>query len=274
MELPDLAYVEHEIPKKNGKIRKIVAPSEELKKHQRGYLPKLEKFFKKELDVHDLKDKDIFHGFIPGKNCVTAAKKHIGYQMTMMLDIKHFFDSVQFNFLPREYNLPQTLFHKEGYAAQGFPSSPMVANIAIVRVMADIYQRIKDLTRGDFMLTIYADDIQISLNNTQYLKAIESIVERAFFDNGYLINEKKTRVRFSKHGYRRILGVNVGDIDIRATRKTMRRIRAAKYQGGIATKIGKKAALKARQSAGGLVTWSQCKLPNKTLDEQITNIFG
>lgn len=257
----DLTYKEYVIPKKGGKVRKIVAPSPDLKKHQRGHLSALEHNFKQEEHIHLLSDADIFHGFIKGKNCVTAATKHIGYEVTLMMDIKHFFDSVQYNYLPRRYKLPQTLFHAEGYAAQGFPSSPMIANIAIVPVIATLYTALKTITKGDFALTVYADDIQVSVNDPKYLKAITRLVEAAFYKHGYIINKDKTRAKFAKHGYRRILGVNVGETSVRATRKTMRKLRAAKHQASKVGRVGDK--VKAARSAGGLTTWSKCILPNK-----------
>lgn len=66
--------------------------------------------------------------------------------------------------------------------------------------------------------------------------------------NGFSINKNKTRVRCSKAGYRKILGINVGNDHIRASRKTMRKIRAANHQGNF-------------HSKGGLTTWSKCLLP-------------
>jgi len=260
MDITKLTYKEYIIPKKGGKVRKIVAPSTELKKHQRDYLPSLNEFFKKEIVQHHLEHADIFHGFVKHKNCVTAATKHIGFKLTIMMDIKHFFDSVQFNYIPREYKLPITLFHQDGYAAQGFPSSPMIANIAIVPVISNIYNEIKSLIDHNFALTVYADDIQISINDPKYIEPIKILIEQAFRKNGYIINKQKTRVRYTIHGWRRILGVNVGETKVRATRKTMRKIRAAKHHITI-----KKTGIKtASRSLGGLTTWSKCPAPKYT----------
>ena len=254
MDKTKLTYKEYIIPKKGGKVRKIVAPSPELKSFQRSYLSKLNKYFEQEIRRNNLKDANIFHGFVKHKNCVTAATQHIGFDLTIMMDIKHFFDSVQFNYIPRDYNLPSILFHQEGYAAQGFPSSPMIANIAIVPVMAEINKQLEELFGKDnFALTIYADDIAISINSSKYIEPIKITIEQAFRNNGYIINKQKTRVRYTVHGWRRILGVNVGQTEIRATRKTMRKIRAAKHQS---TKSKKSA-----RSLGGLTTWSRCPAP-------------
>jgi len=248
-----MKYKEYIIPKKNGKIRKIVAPDNELKKFQKGYIKKLEAIFKIERAKYKL-PKSIIHGFIKQRNCVTAAKEHIGFEYTVMMDISNFFDSVHINHIPPEYKLDWKLFHKEGYAAQGFPSSPMVANIATVPVMSKINNELKQIT-SEFAITIYADDIFISANDDTLIPKIREIITTIFNAFGFNINENKTRIKFSKYGYRRILGVNVGTHKIRATRKTMKKLRAAKYQA--INKLNKKAHM----SAGGLKTWSKCLLP-------------
>jgi hypothetical protein len=247
-------YKEYVIPKKGGKTRKIVAPDDELKAFQQGNLKRLENIFYTEVTKYKLQDQDIFHGFLHGKNCVTAAKKHIGFNYTVMMDIAHFFDSVFANHIDPKYQLDSKLFHHEGHAAQGFPSSPLVANIASVPVLAAIHERLFALFREKFAITIYADDVAISCNDELLSPTIQRIVTEEFNMSGFIINQKKTRVRYAKHGYRRILGINVGITDIRATRKTMRKIRAAKHQA-------KRGSVHAGRSAGGLVTWSKCIPP-------------
>ena len=102
---------------------------------------------------------------------------------------------------------------------------------------------------GDrFAFTVYADDIQISTNYKSLIPTIIHNVNSFAVNNGFTINRNKTRVRRSINGYRRILGINVGSDHIRATRKTMRKIRAADHQGNY-------------HSKGGLVTWSKNLLP-------------
>ena len=249
-----MEYKEYIIPKKGGKTRKIVAPDEELKAYQRGELRRLEDIFKKESKLHGIVDYDLFHGFLHAKNCVTAATKHVGYKATIMMDISNFFDSVFANHINPAYKLDRRLFHRDGHAAQGFPSSPMVANIAAIPVMAEIVQKVRSLEKGA-AITIYADDVTISVNNPAVIPVVQRIVKRAFNLHGFTINEKKTRVKYAEYGYRRILGVNVGETGVRATRKTMRKIRAARHQS--------KQSIHAARSCGGLMTWSRCILPRK-----------
>jgi ribosomal protein L19E len=116
--------------------------------------------------------------------------------------------------------------------------------------MSSLYSYLSN-NLGRFALTIYADDIQIStdLESSHQIKelVIDMVLDLAT-RYGFAINHSKTRILYAKYGYRRILGINVGDTETRATRKTMKRIRAARHQGN-------------HTSLGGLVTWSQNRLP-------------
>ena len=114
-------YRDFVIPKKNGKPRLISAPSPELKKTQKNLLNGLYRIHRKLVLSMNLKD--IQHGFIPGKNCVTAAKKHIGFRYTTQLDISDFFNScrkdIHFRGMHQILRYKNTLFHDNGYCAQG-----------------------------------------------------------------------------------------------------------------------------------------------------------
>lgn len=101
-----------------------------------------------------------------------------------------------------------------------------------------------------FAFTIYADDIQISYNDKSLKKEIIQIIGDSFMRGGFQINRRKTRTRSSDCGFRKILGINVGDESIRGSRKTMRKIRAANHQGNY-------------HSKGGLQSWANCHKPKK-----------
>lgn len=101
-----------------------------------------------------------------------------------------------------------------------------------------------------FAFTIYADDIQISYNDKSLKKDIIQIIGDSFMRGGFQINRGKTRTRNATCGFRKILGINVGDESIRGSRKTMRKIRAANHQGNY-------------HSKGGLQSWANCHKPKK-----------
>ena len=260
----DLSYRDFLIPKKNGKPRRISAPSKELLKYQHNLMPGLYRYHMKR--ERELNCENIQHGFIPNRNCVTAATQHIGYKYTIIMDLSNFFDSVNTSFFQKTITRYSHLFHKEGHCAQGFASSPILANIASLQMVKQIKDNLINLhnelklsiehlepdDKIPFAFTIYADDIQISTNYSSLVSIIIHNVHSIAVSNGFNINRNKTRVRKSINGYRRILGINVGDDHIRATRKIMRKIRAADHQGNF-------------HSKGGLTTWSLCKFPTKHL---------
>jgi hypothetical protein len=187
------------------------------------------------------------------------------------MDLSNFFDSCNKSMFPREITKHEPLFHKQGHCAQGFATSPMLCNIASIEFVYQLNKELKDLHSGTsnqeyqlvdydkYAFTIYADDIQISTNNRFLIKEIINLVELKANQSAFSINKNKTRVRSSESGYRKILGINVGDDHIRATRHTMRRIRASDHQGNF-------------HSCGGLTAWSKCYYP-KTLQGHTKSFF-
>ena len=246
-------YKEYLIPKKGGNLRKIVAPNKDLLEYQQKALPVLEGLYNRIACNYGLDD--ISHGFRSGKNCVTAAEKHIGFDLTIMMDISNFFDSVTYEHVKDYMEYDSNFFHNEGYAAQGFATSPIISNIAILKTIRNINNDLQQMLK-EYAFTMYADDIQISFNRkdkTVKGKEEQDIIDMICFmlnNDGFNINDKKTRIRYAEHGYRKILGINVGDYGIRATRRTMRKIRAASFQGNY-------------HSKGGLISWSHCNKPKK-----------
>ena len=239
-------YNEFKIPKKGGKLRNVVAPNKELLKFQRSVLRTLNSFYFKQVEGTEIQD--IAHGFLKGRNVITAAEQHIGYKVTIMMDISNFFDTVYSTMLPEEFATIPQLFHKDGYCAQGFATSPLLANISSIQMLQRISRYLKRF--DDYAFTIYADDIQISVNIEDYdvLNRIISEVSKDIEAAGFKVNEKKTRIKYAKFGWRRILGVNVGDKEVRATRKVIRKIRAARQQRN-------------GPSLGGLMNWASCQKP-------------
>lgn len=255
-------YTEFAIPKKNGKIRRIFAPSPGLLAQQQAMLPNLNTILAKVEDQEGIKD--ILHGFVKNRNPVTAATKHIGYDLTLMMDISNFFDSVNSKHISNapllmtsDYNGSiMNCIHigglaTSGFTAQGFATSPILANICITPIVRDIKEYLETKFKDRYAFTIYADDIQISINSSDFILETEKLVDiisYLFESEGFEMNTNKTRIRHAKFGHRRILGVNVGDDKLYASRKTMRKIRAARHQSN-------------GPSLGGLITWSKCMLP-------------
>lgn len=249
-----MTYREFYITKKNGSKRRICAPDKELLAAQRDALPSLEGFFGLKAQTL-LGTQQIFHGFLKNHNCVTAASKHIGFAHTVSLDISNCFDAISLraifpDFPEQEHWLTPICTHKDGTLAQGFATSPILANIYLIEPIAKIKRFLESMFQQNYALTVYADDIQISVNQTSYqtLNLITAYVTSIMKTYNLTINPKKTRIHHAKHGNRRILGIQVGEHTINPNRKLRKKIRAARHQNN-------------GPSLGGLVTASRLLLP-------------
>lgn len=223
-------YRQFFIKKKNGRHRRICAPSPELLAFQRSELQSLAQLFASRLMLSfEQGDRDIFHGFLKDRNIVTCAEKHIGFDHTICLDISNCFDSITLDML--NMNLDLRLFHQDGSLAQGFATSPILANIYLINPVVALLTKIRQLA-PEAVLTVYADDLHISLNNSSYqkLNLIIKLAITEFAKYQLTINPRKTRIRHAKFGNRRILGIMVDD-SLKPSRKLKKKIRVARFQG-------------------------------------------
>lgn len=240
-------YRQFFIKKKNGRNRRICAPSPELLAFQRSQLESLSQlFYSRSKYNFSRHDRDIFHGFLKDRNIVTCAEKHIGFDHTICLDISNCFDSI--TALMLNLDLDPRLFHQDGSLAQGFATSPILANIYLIDPVSKLLYKIRQIA-PEVVVTVYADDLHISLNNASYQK-LNLIIKLAiieFAKHHLTINPRKTRIRHAKFGNRRILGIMVGDT-LKPSRKLKKKIRAARFQRN-------------GPSLGGLTTASRCLRP-------------
>lgn len=233
------------IKKGSGKYRLIYIPNAQYKQDLSRCSAELASILDDHLD--DCLD----HAFIRGRNCVTNARTHIGKTYVLSLDIEDFFDSIGIplltNFVKSEI---LDLVLEGGAPRQGLPTSPVVANIA----MLDIDKRIRQLCEslGEISYSRYADDITVGFDIPSLRTALQSGIEAILLAKGLRLNIKKTLLQNSRNGAIRITGVSVVEGGVRPTRKTGRRIRAAVHQGNAF-------------AAKGLIEWSKCKLPNKVM---------
>jgi hypothetical protein len=73
---------------------------------------------------------------------------------------------------------------------------------------------------------------------------ITNIVNKA----GFKVNKSKTKIQSAKNGRIIITGVAIDNKGVHPTRKTLKKIRAAKHSGN-------------KKSLSGLIEWSKCSLP-------------
>jgi len=248
-----MAYREFKIRKRNGKFRRICAPDKKMLQYQRSKLNQLTTKFKS-IERSVFRD-EVFHGFIKGRNCVTAAIKHIGYRHTLTLDISNFFDSVMFDRLNNQYgNILDSIdkkqvTHEDGSLAQGFATSPILASLYLIPAIREL-QDVANSIFKDSVITVYADDIQVSFNEDSYdlMNLFVSFAKVTMKKWGLEINPRKTRIRHAKYGNRCILGIQVGENAIFPHRKLKKKIRAARHQNN-------------GPSLGGLITSAKLLLP-------------
>ena len=245
----DYSYRTFTIKKKNGKTRRICAPSADLLRFQRRALPQLVKEF------HEVESKlfnyEVFHGFIPHRNIVTCAELHKGFSHTITLDISNCFDSITIEMLQEiaGLNLNPKFFESGGSLAQGFATSPILSAIYLCYPLVQIAAIVKHIDKNA-VVTCYADDIQISLTSTEYdvMNRVITYATHIMKKFNLEVNTKKTRIRHSKYGNRKVLGIQVGKDTLSPSRKLKKKIRAASFQ-------------KNGPSLGGLITASRMMLP-------------
>lgn len=230
------------IKKSAHNFRLIYVPGEDAKKRLRSHLPYLH-YLNLSLDTHRA-----CHAFVKGRNCVTNALPHIGYTYTISMDIENFFDSIRECHVSNIIN--QTIINDcfvDEAPRQGLPTSPLIANIALLDSDELIIDSLEDMNIA-YAYTRYADDISISFDDKKLIGKIIFIVKSILKNKGFKINEKKTRVQSTKNGRKIITGIAVDNRGLHPTRKTLKKIRAAAHQNN-------------KNSIIGLKNWADCKLP-------------
>lgn len=233
------------IPKGNGKIRTVYAPDKEEKEHLQSLIPALTKIARARCNPQ------VVHGFMPGRSPLTNALPHVGFDYTLSMDLKDFFDTVLITHV-MDVIPPELLADvmKYGAARQGLPTSPIVANIAAAPMDWDF---VAELDEG-VVYTRYADDLSFSFNDQNKIGLIASLACVLTKKYKFVINEAKTRVQCAKAGRRVITGVAVDDSRAYPTRAVRRKLRAARHQGNPG-------------SRAGLTEWCKLKLPAAYLEQ-------
>lgn len=284
------------IPKGHGKFRTICVPTPEEKIANRLWIPRLNGLLKLAWLTYPQNENPI-HGFVEGRSPVTNAMVHRGWKFTLTMDLKDFFDTVGFKHVVRYLshadwdrftadclfvNKPDIgILQPMKCAVQGMPASPFIANLAASQMDKDILELVTTGRCGkSFVYTRYCDDLTFSFDTPDVGIMLKREVHRIAAIHGFEINQAKTKLQCAASGRRIITGVSV-DNDIRMTRETRRRIRAARHQ--IRTRItGRNRAriasiARERKAKGdtasmhgllvsgyrGLLEWSRMRLPKE-----------
>ena len=236
------SYRRVKLSKKNGKFRHIFIPNEVYKKHLKTLLKPLEIIYNKNRKY------DCDHAFFTGKSCVTNASQHLKNRYILSLDIQDFFDNIKTRHLAKY--LPEDISYfifLEDRLPQGFPTSPYAANIAMIEFDNMLIESMQ-LGQSDIIYSRYADDLTFSFNDKHTKNFIISEVIKICNYYGFKINSKKIKFQDKDNGRAIVTGIGVSYYNVHPTRKTLKRLRAARHQGN-------------EPQAKGLAEWASCKLP-------------
>lgn len=233
----DNKYKTFHIPKKSGGYRTIYSPNNSLRIVQRKLSQVLYAVYRSKPSVH---------GFAPSRSIITNAQAHVKKKFILNIDIKNFFDSINFGrvrglFMRNPYKLNDkvaTVLAQiccfDNKLPQGAPTSPIVSNLICTKMDSEL-QRFS--RKHGLFYTRYADDITFSSNRNKipnsliysYQKGcskvilgdeIKSIIEQ----NGFKINDKKVRL-LDKTQRQEVTGLIVNQT-VNVNRKYIRNINA------------------------------------------------
>lgn len=231
---PEQQYKKYDIPKRTGGTREIYAPISGIKQIQKRLSHILQNYQPAKFCVH---------GYVKERSIKTNAYIHRRKRIVINLDLKDFFPSINFGRVrglfksaPFGLNdevattLAQICCH-DGKLPQGAPTSPVISNYICRRLDNEL---IAFARKHKINYSRYADDITFS-TNLQFLPTavghikehkivLSNTLQKIFQDNGFTINEEKTRyaLRTNRQEVTGLI-VNAG---INVPRKYIMRIRA------------------------------------------------
>lgn len=216
-------YRKFTILKKNGKERVINEPLPSLKEIQNWILKEI---------LNNIQVSPYAKAYIKNKSIKDNARFHKKQNKVLSIDLQDFFPSIEFN---RVLNVFRKSGYRENVAVmlaniccldgsipQGSPTSPALSNIIASKLD---YQIVKYIEDSKIRYTRYADDLTFSgnFNEGNLIKNIERIVN----NQGFFINNEKTRVR-TRNQRQEVTGIVVNE-KMQIERAIRRRIRSDVY---------------------------------------------
>lgn len=194
------------IPKRSGGMRTLSVPDEILKKIQRRILEKL-------LSYESVSR--YATGYKYGSSVQRNAQRHVGKAKILKLDIKSFFDSIQYStvkekvFPENKYSenirvLLSMLCYQKDSLPQGAPTSPMITNI----IMRDFDEKVGSWCKERHIVySRYCDDMTFSSNKLDS-NEVKTFVKNELKTMNLFLNEKKT-AEISSHKRQVVTGIVV-----------------------------------------------------------------
>ena len=231
---PKQQYKKYDIPKQTGGTREIYAPISGIKQIQKRLSHILQNYQPAKFCVH---------GYVKERSIKTNAYIHRRKRIVINLDLKDFFPSINFGRVrglfksaPFGFNdevattLAQICCH-DGKLPQGAPTSPVISNYICRKLDNEL---IAFARKHKINYSRYADDITFS-TNLQFLPTavghikehkivLSNTLQKIFQDNGFTINEEKTR--YARRTNRQEVTGLIVNAGINVPRKYIMRIRA------------------------------------------------
>jgi len=220
-------YKCYEIPKKSGGKRFVCQPSYRLKGLQSWVLVNI---------LNKLSTSESCVGFEKGTSIADNARSHVEANTVLNMDIKDFFPSITRNkvfnvFKSIGYNnlistiLTNICVYNERLP-QGSPCSPKLANLISLKM--DI--RIQGFVgKRGITYTRYADDLTFSGLNPNSVARIIPIITQIINEEGFQVNEKKTRIAGSSRA-KIVTGLVLSEGEFGIGRNKYKVLRAKIYQ--------------------------------------------
>lgn len=201
-------YSSFDIPKKDGSLRHIFAPSGPLKIIQRKLANALWEYQK----IIWFKNKiqpNISHAFEKHKSIMSNATVHKRKRFILSIDLNNFFEAFHFGRVygyfvsNRNFRLSKEVAVTiaqiacyNGTLPQGAPSSPIITNL-ICQILDNHILKLAKKYRLDY--TRYADDLTFSTNRRDFLDLKDIFLDELQNEieaSGFTINQSKTRLVF------------------------------------------------------------------------------
>lgn len=216
--MPDAQkYTEFEIPKRNGGMRKILAPDVKLKLLQRR-VANLLYLCLADIDKAGRPRRPVSHGFARSLSIVTNASVHKRRRYVLNLDLKDFFPSINFGRV-RGMLMKDKRFQLDAKVAtviaqvachdhvlpQGSPCSPVISNIIahlldirlvrLAKANRCTYSRYADDLTFSTSLKDFPVDLAIPVAGSEGDWVLGAVLAKEIQKAGFEINDKKTRMQ-------------------------------------------------------------------------------
>ena len=199
------SYKTFYIPKKSGGLRKIEAPTEELKKIQ---------LWIKENILDKFSVSQYAKGFVKGISIYDNAVRHVEKDLVINIDLQDFFPSIKYREIYKIFKyigytdsvsklLTNLCTNARSVLPQGSPASPVISNLVSLKLDKRL-GRLAEKIGADY--TRYADDITFSGDKS--IKKFVTVIRKIIQEEGYRINEDKFRLQYA-HQRQEVTGLIV-----------------------------------------------------------------